>query len=104
MSSPYVIVLTTAGDTSSAREIGRALLEERLAACVQLIPISSMYTWKGEVSEEDEVLLLVKTRARHYADVEATIRSLHSSEVPEIVSIPIDGGLPAYLGWIDEVT
>lgn len=104
MSTPYVIVFTTASDRSSAREIGRALLDERLAACVQLLPIESMYNWKGEVSSEDELLLIVKTTAHHYAEVEATIRALHSYELPEIVAVPIDHGLPAYLGWIDEVT
>ncbi len=74
---------------------------ERLAAGVQVFPISSTYRWKGEVIEDGEWLLVIKTRADRYADVEAFVLELHSYEVPQVIMIPIaDGHLP-YLDWID---
>ena len=75
-----------------------------MAACVQMLPIDSLYTWKGETVSESEVLLLVKTRRELYAEIERTIVSLHNYETPEILLLPVAEGLPAYLDWIDEVT
>lgn len=104
MTNSYAVVLTTAKSLEDARQIAQKVLSERLVSCAQLLPINSLYTWKGEVVEEGEVLLLLKTRQELYAELERAIVSVHSYETPEIVLLPIIQGLPAYLDWIDEVT
>jgi periplasmic divalent cation tolerance protein len=96
--------LTTAKSPGDARRIADKVLSEKLAACVQLLAINSLYTWKGEVAEESEVLLLLKTRQELYPELEKAIVSVHKYETPEILLLSVDRGLPAYLGWIDEVT
>ncbi|MGA2804889.1 MAG: divalent-cation tolerance protein CutA [Acidimicrobiales bacterium] len=100
----YAVVLTTVKSREDARQIAEKLLSERLAACVQMLPIDSLYTWKGEMTAESEVLLLVKTRREQYAEIEKAIVSVHNYETPEILLLPVAKGLPAYLSWIDEVT
>ncbi len=100
----YCIIMTTLPNREEARKMARGLVEEQLGACVQLLDIKSVYTWKGEVQEDDEVLLLIKTRADLYDAVEVYIQTHHPYEVPEIVQVPITAGLSAYLGWVDEVT
>ncbi len=104
MSKAYCVVLTTAASQEDAREIAESVLSKKLAACVQLLSIESMYSWKGEIAREDEVLLILKTRQELYAELEKTIVSVHKYETPEVVLLPVGNGLPAYLGWIDEVT
>jgi periplasmic divalent cation tolerance protein len=104
LSSSYAVVLTTVKSREDARRIAETLLSERLAACVQLLLIDSLYTWKGAVASESEVLLLIKTRGELYAEIERRIVSVHTYETPEILLLPVAKGLPAYLGWIDEVT
>lgn len=97
----YIQVLTTAGSEAEADRIGAALLDARLAACVQVLgPIASRYRWKGEVETAQEWLCLAKTEAARYADVEAAIRAAHSYEEPEIVATPIVAGNSGYLDWI----
>ena len=103
MTTKYSVVLTTAGSREDARVVA-AKVSEKLAACVQLLPIESMYTWKGEVAHEEEILLLLKTREDLYPELEKAITAVHKYETPEIVLLPVGNGLPAYLGWIDEVT
>ena len=100
----YAVVLTTVRSREDARKIAEKLLSERLAACIQMVPIDSLYTWKGEMTAESEVLLLVKTRREQYAELEKAIVSVHDYETPEILLLPVAKGLPAYLNWIDEVT
>ncbi|MGH9291768.1 MAG: divalent-cation tolerance protein CutA [Acidimicrobiales bacterium] len=100
----YAVVLTTTSSRDEARQIARRLLEERLAACIQLLPVESIYTWQGKTIDDDEVLLVVKTRRDRYAQLERAIHDIHSYEVPEIVMVPLMGGLATYLGWIDEAT
>ncbi|MGO9964659.1 MAG: divalent-cation tolerance protein CutA [Acidimicrobiales bacterium] len=102
--APYSIVLTTVRSREDARRVAHKLLRERLAACVQMLPIDSAYTWKGEMVSESEVLLLVKTRTELYAGIEEAIVSVHDYETPEILLLAVADGLPAYLSWIDEVT
>ncbi len=104
MTNSYAVVLTTAKSLEDARQIAQKVLSEQLVACAQLLPISSLYTWKGEVVEESEVLLLLKTRQELYSELEKAIVSVHSYETPEILLLPTSQGLPAYLDWIDEVT
>ncbi len=99
----YVQVLTTTGSEQEAERIALALVERRLAACVQTIgPVASRYRWRGEVEEAREWQCLAKTEAQRYAEVEAAIRELHSYEEPEIVATPIVAGSSGYLGWISE--
>jgi periplasmic divalent cation tolerance protein len=97
----YVQVLTTVGSEKEAAKIGNALLEQRLAACVQTIgPIGSRYHWRGELEEASEWQCLAKTEAALYPEVEAAIRAAHSYEEPEILAIPVLAGSRGYLDWI----
>jgi periplasmic divalent cation tolerance protein len=97
----YLQVSTTAGSEAEAEQIGAALVERRLAACVQVIgPIASRYRWQGEVEKSQEWLCLAKTDAGHYPQLEAAIRELHSNEEPEIVATPIVAGSAGYLEWV----
>lgn len=99
----YVQVLTTAGSEEEARRISEALVERRLAACVQVAgPIVSRYRWQGEVEEAQEWQCLAKTEMARYPEVEVTIREVHSYDEPEIVATPIVAGSPGYLAWIGE--
>lgn len=97
----YVQVLTTAGSKEEAERICDALIEDRLAACVQVAgPLSSTYRWQGEVEREQEWQCLAKTEARLYEEVEAAIRRVHSYEEPEILAIPVLAGSRGYLDWV----
>ena len=100
----YCIILTTCPTDEAAKALALKLVHEKLAACVQLSAVTSVYTWKGTIHHEPEVRLMIKTRAGLYPAVEAFIRHNHSYEVPEIVRIPIISGSDAYLAWMDENT
>jgi periplasmic divalent cation tolerance protein len=102
MEEQFCVMMTTYADPSVGRRLIDGLLSQRLAACVQSIEISSAYRWKGAVHNDKEVLLLIKTRASLYPQVEAFIKANHNYEVPEIVKVDITGGFPAYLNWITE--
>lgn len=104
MPNEYCVVLTTTENKDDAKAIAKALLEAKLAACVQLHPIDSLYTWKGEMAEESEILLLIKTRRELFGRLEESIKANHKYETPEIVQLPIEAGSKEYLGWINEVT
>ena len=94
------LAMTTFPDSAVAAKILDGLLENRLAACVQTMPIQSAYRWKGAVNRENEVLALIKTKASLYPEVEAFVRAAHPYETPEIVWLPFAAGLPEYLRWI----
>ncbi len=97
----YLQVLTTTGSEEEAERISAALIERRLAACVQVIgPISSRYRWQGKVEREREWLCLAKTEVARYDELEAAIGELHSYDEPEIVAMPVVAGSPGYLAWI----
>jgi periplasmic divalent cation tolerance protein len=99
----HLQVLTTAGSEEEAGRIAAALVERRLAACVQVVgPLVSRYRWQGEIEEEREWQCLAKTTRAAYEGVEAAIRELHSYEEPEIVATEIAAGSAGYLAWIDE--
>lgn len=99
----HVVVLVTGPSADEAERIGRALVEERLAACANLIPsISSAYWWKGKIEEATEALLVLKTRQDLVERLVARVRALHSYTVPEVIALPILGGNPDYLRWIDD--
>lgn len=99
-----VVVLVTAPSEDMARDIARTLLEQKLAACVNLIPaVASMYTWEGELCSDEEVLLVIKSTSRAFNELAAAVRNVHPYDVPEIIALPIVAGSQDYLGWIDEV-
>lgn len=97
------LVLTTVSSLEEGKQLARALVERRLAACVNIIPqIESIYWWKGEVEEAREYLLLIKTKEEAFERLREAISELHSYEVPECISLSVDDGTAAYLNWIDE--
>jgi periplasmic divalent cation tolerance protein len=101
----HVVVLITAGSAEEGQKIAHALVEERLAACVNIIaPIQSIYRWQDQVRNDQEVLLMVKTGAGKMEDLARRVRQLHSYEVPEIIALPIVAGAQDYLRWLDDQT
>jgi periplasmic divalent cation tolerance protein len=96
--------MTTVATLQDAREITRAVLGARLAACVQMVPVDSAFLWKGELMEEAEILLLFKTRETLYDDLERAIVAVHPYETPEIVMVPAGRVLPAYSSWLEQET
>lgn len=98
-----LLVLTTCGGAADAQRIAAALVERRLAACVNTLNgVSSTYRWQGRVVHDEESLLLIKTTAERYPALEAAIRELSGYELPEVVAVRVDGGLPPYLDWLAE--
>ena len=101
----FLIVFVTCGSEEEALKIAHALVEERLAACVNLVsPIRSIYRWEGKVWDEKEWLLIIKTRTGRFEDLEQRVKSLHSYSVPEIVGFPILKGSLPYINWLAEMT
>lgn len=95
------LAFVAAPDAETAARIARTLVEERLAACVSVLPgVTSIYRWKDAVETTNEAVLLVKTRADRGPALEARVRELHPYEVPEIVRVGVSGGNPAYLEWV----
>jgi periplasmic divalent cation tolerance protein len=102
MEDSYILVLASVGTKQFANDLARSIVEARLAACIQIQSIQSVYRWKGEVCTEPEFLLPIKTTEARYAEVEQHIKANHSYETPEIVKLPILGGSQEYLGWVSE--
>jgi periplasmic divalent cation tolerance protein len=97
-----ILVISSFPDREQARQIGTILVEKQLAACVNLLPsVESIYRWEGKIERADEVFAFIKSTIARYPELEEQIRSLHPYEVPAIVHINIDGGLPDYLAWIE---
>ena len=100
-----LLVFTSLPDRAAAERLAGALVEQRVAACVNILaPCKSVYRWKGAVQHDEEHPLLVKTTAERYPALEAAIRAAHPYELPEIVAVPVERGLPAYLAWVDAET
>ncbi|MGV0952379.1 MAG: divalent-cation tolerance protein CutA [Azonexus sp.] len=100
-----LLVLTNCPDEESANAIALALVEERLAACVNILPrVQSIYRWEGVVESATEIPLLIKATAANYSALETAIRDRHPYTVPEIIALPVERGLPAYLDWIASET
>jgi periplasmic divalent cation tolerance protein len=100
--SEHLLVLCTCPDAATARTLAECLVEQRLAACVSLLPgVTSVYRWQEELHADHEVLLLAKTRRARYAAVQGALEKAHPYELPEIIAVPIEQGLEAYLAWID---
>ena len=100
MNTEVGVVMTTFPEAQTAARVLDGLLEKRLAACVQTMPIQSAYRWQGAVNREAEVLALIKTKQALFPEVESYLRAAHPYEVPEILLLPAAGGSAAYLQWI----
>ncbi|MEO8767411.1 MAG: divalent-cation tolerance protein CutA [Nitrosospira sp.] len=100
-----ILIITSLPDRASAMALAQKLIDERLAACVNVLTdCVSVYRWEGKNETASEVLVLIKTLTQHYARLEEVIKSMHPYELPEIVAVPISNGLPAYLKWIADET
>lgn len=100
-----LLVLTNLPDRAAAERLAGALIGQRVAACVNIFaPCRSVYRWKGAVQSEEEHPVLIKTTAERYPALEAAIRAAHPYELPEIIAVPVERGLPAYLAWVDAET
>jgi periplasmic divalent cation tolerance protein len=100
-----LLVLTNLPDRAAAERIGELLIEKKLAACVNILaPCRSVYRWKGAVQHDEEHPVLIKTTLERYAELERAIRGAHPYELPEIIAVPIERGLPEYLQWVSAET
>ena len=103
--SEFIVVLVTCGSEEEALKIAHSLVEERVAACVNLVsPVRSIYRWEEKIWDEKEWILIIKTQKEKFKALEKKVKSLHSYSVPEIISLPIVDGSTSYLSWIDENT
>jgi len=101
--SDALVVLLTGPDRDTMERLARTLVEERLAACVNLLDgLRSIYRWEGSVEQADEVLAIVKTTRDRLGALERRVRELHPYDVPEIIALPVEGGSEAYLDWVSE--
>lgn len=97
------LVLTTVPDAETATEIARALVEERLAACVNVVPgLTSIYRWEGEIQEDTEFLLLIKTTEEAIDALQKRLEELHPYSVPEVLAFQVNSGLERYLSWVEK--
>jgi periplasmic divalent cation tolerance protein len=100
-----LVVITNTPSREVALRIAHALIERRLAACVNILAeCTSVYRWQGKIESESEIPLLVKTRSEIYEEVQAVIKCLHPYELPEIIAVPVERGLPEYLDWVNAET
>lgn len=100
-----ILVITHFPDKTGAIALAEALIDRHLAACVNVLgPCTSVYRWQGQVESADEIPVLIKTQQQHYVQVEQLIKMMHPYELPEVIMVPIMGGLPAYLQWIAHET
>lgn len=101
MSSAYELILCTCPDKDTAKKLARLLVSKKLAACVNILPgITSIYSWEEQIESVQEHLLLIKSRKDQYQTIETTLFKHHPYEIPEIIALPIERGLPEYLDWI----
>lgn len=103
--TPSILVMVTCPSVAEAERIGAALVREKLAACVSLVPgLVSIFSWKGKKHRARESLMLVKTRRAKFEELRRRVRALHSYDVPEIVAVPLSAGDPDYLRWVEKET
>ncbi len=102
--SRHIVVLITVSSRQEAETIGKALIESRLAACVNIISagVHSLFWWQGVIERQDEMLMLVKSRSDLLPSIIELVKELHSYTVPEVIALPIVAGSPDYLTWVDE--
>ena len=99
----YKVVFVTTPEKDSTK-IAKILVEKKLAACINIVPVQSIYRWKEKVEEEREYLLIIKTKLSRVEQLKKTIQEIHPYEVPECIILPIEDGLAPYLNWIEEST
>ena len=104
MEGKYSMIVSTCANKEQARKIAGLLVNKRLAACVQMFPVNSVYTWQERICEEQEIMIFIKTRADLFDKVKREIKENHTYEVPEIIQISIEEGLPEYLKWMSDST
>lgn len=102
--SPWVVVLVTASSQAEAESLAKALVEAKLAACVNLYPVRSFYRWQGELCCDQEWQLTIKTRLASFGRLAHEVQQRHSYDTPEIIALPIVTGSPSYLDWLDAQT
>jgi periplasmic divalent cation tolerance protein len=102
MADGYSVILTTAGSTGEAEKLAGGLVEEKLVACAQLLPIGSIYRWEDKTERDSEILLLLKARAELYGKIESYILEHHSYDTPEVLQLGVSQGSPGYLAWITD--
>ena len=101
----HIVILVTAKDEAQANKIVEKLVEEKLIACANIVPgIRSIFRWQGKVDRADEVLLVLKSRRRHFPAIVKAVKALHSYDVPEVIALPIVEGNKDYLKWLREST
>jgi len=100
----YSIIITTATSKDAAKKIANLLVEKKMAACAQMFPVESVYSWQGKICEDNESALFIKSKTALFDEIAALIKANHDYEVPEIIQIPVINGLPDYLKWINENT
>lgn len=104
-SSKFEIVFITAPNEKTAVKIAKAFVEEKLAACVNIVKnIRSIYAWQGKIEDEPEVLIIAKTQKKHFKKIVNKVKGLHSYTVPEIIALPIIDGSKDYLDWLEKAT
>jgi periplasmic divalent cation tolerance protein len=105
MAADAYLVITNLPDRESAGKLAHLLIEKRLAACINILaPCRSVYRWRGKTEDAEEFPVLIKTTRARYPELEAAIRAAHPYELPEIIAVPLAGGLPAYLEWVEAET
>ncbi len=103
--SQFIVVLVTCGSEEEALKIAHSLVEEHLAACVNVVsPVRSIYRWEGKIWDEKEWILFIKTQKERFEELERKVKSLHSYSIPEIIGLPIVEGSSPYLKWLEEMT
>lgn len=101
--SDYVVIFVTAENASKGEKIAKTLVQEKFAACVNMIPgAKSIYTWEGKLCETEEALLVIKSTKMMFPKIVATVRALHSYQVPEIIAVPVTRASEDYLSWLDQ--
>lgn len=101
----HIVILVTAKDEAQANKIAERLVEEKLIACANIVPgVQSIFRWQGKTDRAQEVLLVLKSRRRHFPAIIKTVKALHSYDVPEVIALPIVEGNKDYLSWISEST
>ncbi|MET0066741.1 MAG: divalent-cation tolerance protein CutA [Candidatus Thiodiazotropha sp.] len=105
MPTPALLILCTAPDRSTAERLAKRLVEQGLAACVSLSPrVTSIYQWQGNIETAEEIQLIIKTTGHRYQACESALRAEHPYELPEIIAVPVEQGLDAYIDWVERCT
>ena len=103
--TPYIVALTSVSDEATARQLVRGLVEDRVIACGTILPHArSIYRWEGQIAEESEVVVLMKTRRDRWPDLERSVTKRHPYDVPELLALPVASGMQAYLDWVTTET